>query len=153
MCGPQQAYPQHSIGVQLKLCTSKLCDFRSFSNWPPLTAKAKLWELVGMGPSEPACTSECLCDVNMADRLLFFVFLFFPRMRERDLQSMCRRVLLLTICMVSLWGQLSSASSHRSHIGTALHVFFVVTFPGHLSQNNQCLRLLADHQLHCRSWD
>lgn len=38
------------------------------------------------------------------------------RMRERDLQSMCRRALLLTVCMVSLWGQLSSASSHRSHI-------------------------------------
>ncbi|XP_053171537.1 chemokine-like protein TAFA-2 [Scomber japonicus] len=38
------------------------------------------------------------------------------RMRERDLQSMCRRVLLLTVCMVSLWGQLTSASSHRSHI-------------------------------------
>ncbi|XP_070693438.1 chemokine-like protein TAFA-2 [Pempheris klunzingeri] len=37
-------------------------------------------------------------------------------MRERDLQSMCRRALLLTICMVSLWGQLTSASSHRSHI-------------------------------------
>ncbi|TNN76481.1 hypothetical protein EYF80_013346 [Liparis tanakae] len=37
-------------------------------------------------------------------------------MRERDLQSMCRRALLLTVCMVSLWGQLSSASSHRSHI-------------------------------------
>lgn len=32
---------------------------------------------------------------------------------------MCRRVLVLTICMVSLWGQLTSASSHRSHIGTA----------------------------------
>ncbi|CAK6967229.1 chemokine-like protein TAFA-2 [Scomber scombrus] len=38
------------------------------------------------------------------------------RMRERDLQSMCRRVLLLTVCMVSLWGQLTSTSSHRSHI-------------------------------------
>uniref|UniRef100_A0A3B4VJ74 TAFA chemokine like family member 3 n=4 Tax=Seriola TaxID=8160 RepID=A0A3B4VJ74_SERDU len=38
------------------------------------------------------------------------------RMRKRDLQSMCRRALLLTICMVSLWGQLTSASSHRSHI-------------------------------------
>ncbi|XP_075952821.1 chemokine-like protein TAFA-2 [Anarhichas minor] len=37
-------------------------------------------------------------------------------MRERDLQSMCRRALLLTVCMVSLWGQLTSASSHRSHI-------------------------------------
>uniref|UniRef100_A0A3P9P6K8 TAFA chemokine like family member 3 n=1 Tax=Poecilia reticulata TaxID=8081 RepID=A0A3P9P6K8_POERE len=37
-------------------------------------------------------------------------------MQGRDLQSMCRRVLLLTICMVSLLGQLTSASSHRSHI-------------------------------------
>ncbi|CAL8335947.1 unnamed protein product [Merluccius merluccius] len=37
-------------------------------------------------------------------------------MRERDLQSVCRRVLLLIICLVSLCGQLSSASSHRSHI-------------------------------------
>ncbi|KAF3856636.1 hypothetical protein F7725_017359 [Dissostichus mawsoni] len=34
-------------------------------------------------------------------------------MRERDLQSVCRRALLLTVCMVSLWGL---ASSHRSHI-------------------------------------
>uniref|UniRef100_A0A8C8DLN4 TAFA chemokine like family member 3 n=1 Tax=Oryzias sinensis TaxID=183150 RepID=A0A8C8DLN4_9TELE len=37
-------------------------------------------------------------------------------MRERDLQSGCRRVLLLTACMLSLWGQLTSSSSHRSHI-------------------------------------
>lgn len=43
-------------------------------------------------------------------------------MRERDLQSMCRKALLLTVCMVSLWVQLSGASSHRSHIGTTLHV-------------------------------
>lgn len=41
------------------------------------------------------------------------------RMRERDLQSMCRMALLLTVCMVSLWGQLTSATSHRSH---AVHV-------------------------------
>lgn len=39
-------------------------------------------------------------------------------MRERDLQRLCRRALLLTVCMLSLWGQLTSASSHRSHIGT-----------------------------------
>uniref|UniRef100_A0A3Q3B812 TAFA chemokine like family member 3 n=1 Tax=Kryptolebias marmoratus TaxID=37003 RepID=A0A3Q3B812_KRYMA len=37
-------------------------------------------------------------------------------MQERDLLSMCRRA-LLTVCMVSLLGQLTSASSHRSHIG------------------------------------
>ncbi|XP_026022748.1 protein FAM19A2 isoform X1 [Astatotilapia calliptera] len=37
-------------------------------------------------------------------------------MQERDLQSMYGRALLLTVCMVSLWGQLTSASSHRSHI-------------------------------------
>ncbi|AWP02471.1 TAFA domain containing protein [Scophthalmus maximus] len=42
--------------------------------------------------------------------------LVIARMRKRDLQSMCRRALLLTVCMVSLWGQLTSASSHRSHI-------------------------------------
>ncbi|KAJ7998718.1 hypothetical protein DPEC_G00207790 [Dallia pectoralis] len=38
------------------------------------------------------------------------------RMRERDLRSVCRRVLLLAVCVVSLWGQLTLASSHRSHI-------------------------------------
>lgn len=38
-------------------------------------------------------------------------------MQERDLQGVCRRALLLTVCMVSLWGQLTGASSHRSHIG------------------------------------
>ncbi|CDQ76892.1 unnamed protein product [Oncorhynchus mykiss] len=37
-------------------------------------------------------------------------------MRERDLRSVCRRVLLLAVCLVSLWGQLTLASSHRSHI-------------------------------------
>lgn len=77
VCGPQQAFPYHSRGVQLKLCRSRLCDFRSYSNWPPLAAKPKLWELVGVSPNEPACTSECSCDVNMADRWQCFV-LFFP---------------------------------------------------------------------------
>ncbi|KAM8917407.1 chemokine-like protein TAFA-2 isoform 2-T2 [Spinachia spinachia] len=37
-------------------------------------------------------------------------------MQERDVRSMCRRALLLTVCMVSLWGQVAGASSHRSHI-------------------------------------
>lgn len=50
--------------------------------------------------------------------MMFFSSLFLSRMRERDLQGLCRRALLLTVCMLSLWGQLTSASSHRSHIGT-----------------------------------
>lgn len=74
---------------------------------------------------------------------------FFSRMRERDLQSLCRRALLLTICMVSVWGQLTSASSHRSHIGM-LHVSLWVIFPGYLEQNKQRLWLLADQMLHWR---
>lgn len=48
------------------------------------------------------------------------IFFFPTRMQERDLQSVCRRALLLTVCMVSLWGQLTGASSHRSHIGRQL---------------------------------
>ncbi|KAA0712701.1 hypothetical protein E1301_Tti004858 [Triplophysa tibetana] len=39
------------------------------------------------------------------------------RMRERELQCVGRRLLLLGICLLSLWGQLSLASTHRSHIG------------------------------------
>lgn len=51
--------------------------------------------------------------------MMFLSSLFLlSRMRERDLQRLCRRALLLTVCMLSLWGQLTSASSHRSHIGT-----------------------------------
>ncbi|TVK90477.1 Protein FAM19A2 [Bagarius yarrelli] len=38
-------------------------------------------------------------------------------MRERELRCVGKRVLLLGICLLSLWGQLSLASSHRSHIG------------------------------------
>ncbi|KTF74078.1 hypothetical protein cypCar_00025309 [Cyprinus carpio] len=38
------------------------------------------------------------------------------RMRERELQRVGRRLLLLGICLLSLWGQLSLASTHRSHI-------------------------------------
>ncbi|XP_076870316.1 chemokine-like protein TAFA-2 [Brachyhypopomus gauderio] len=38
------------------------------------------------------------------------------RMRERELRCVGRRVLLLAVCLLSLWGQLSMASSHRSHI-------------------------------------
>lgn len=82
VCGLQQAYPQHSQGVRLKLCRSKLCDFRSYYNWPPLTAKLKLRELVGASPSEAACTSECSCDANMADRWLFILFFFFQNAGE-----------------------------------------------------------------------
>ncbi|KAJ8258017.1 hypothetical protein GJAV_G00192220 [Gymnothorax javanicus] len=37
-------------------------------------------------------------------------------MRERDLQSMCKWLLLVTFCLLSLWGRLGLASSHRSHI-------------------------------------
>lgn len=123
ICGPQQAYPQHSKGVQFKLCRSKLCDFRSYYNWPPLTAKQKPvgWCAV----SQPAHLSVWWC--KYGGLFIIFCLLFF-RMRERDLQSMCRRALLLTVCMVSLWGQLTSASSHRSHIGTTLHVFLFVIF-------------------------
>lgn len=49
--------------------------------------------------------------------LMMIFYPFFSRMQERDLQGMCRRALLLTVCIVSLWGQLTGASSHRSHIG------------------------------------
>ncbi|XP_016395968.1 protein FAM19A2-like isoform X2 [Sinocyclocheilus rhinocerous] len=38
------------------------------------------------------------------------------RMRERELQRVGRRLLLLGICLLTLWGQLSLASTHRSHI-------------------------------------
>ncbi|GAA6096167.1 chemokine-like protein TAFA-2 [Tachysurus ichikawai] len=38
-------------------------------------------------------------------------------MRERELWCVGKRVLLLGVCLLSLWGQLSLASSHRSHIG------------------------------------
>ncbi|KAK9973665.1 hypothetical protein ABG768_024381 [Culter alburnus] len=37
-------------------------------------------------------------------------------MRKRELQRVGRRLLLLGICLLSLWGQLSLASTHRSHI-------------------------------------
>lgn len=66
-------------------------------------------------------------------------------MRERDLQSMCRRALLLTVCMVSLWGQLTSASSHRSHIGIKLHVSSLLSFQGILPRASKacCCRLIS----------
>ncbi|KAK3539601.1 hypothetical protein QTP70_010244 [Hemibagrus guttatus] len=38
------------------------------------------------------------------------------RMRERDLQSVCAWLLLLTLALLSLWGRLALASSHRNHI-------------------------------------
>ncbi|KAG2468158.1 F19A2 protein, partial [Polypterus senegalus] len=40
-------------------------------------------------------------------------------MSERDVQGMCRRLLLLTFCLITLWGRLTLASSQRSH---AVHV-------------------------------
>ncbi|KAI4903006.1 hypothetical protein NFI96_012033, partial [Prochilodus magdalenae] len=54
-------------------------------------------------------------------------------MRERELRSVGRRVLLLGVCLLSLWGQLSLASSHRSHIGLCLIILiqepeFTTTF-------------------------
>ncbi|KAK1152275.1 chemokine-like protein TAFA-2 [Acipenser oxyrinchus oxyrinchus] len=36
-------------------------------------------------------------------------------MNERDLQSMCKWVILLTFCLITLGGRLTLASSHRSH--------------------------------------
>lgn len=81
--------------------------------------------------------------------MVFSSLLFSFRMQEKDLQSMCRRALLLTVCMVSLWGQLTSASSHRSHIGTTQCVFLVVIGPGQRAQNKQNLLVWADQQLHC----
>ncbi|KAF7695434.1 hypothetical protein HF521_007157 [Silurus meridionalis] len=38
------------------------------------------------------------------------------RMRERDVQSVCAWLLLLTLALLSLWGRLTLASSHRNHI-------------------------------------
>ncbi|XP_053481324.1 chemokine-like protein TAFA-2 [Ictalurus furcatus] len=38
------------------------------------------------------------------------------RMRERDVQSVCVWLLLLTLALLSLWGRLALASSHRNHI-------------------------------------
>ncbi|TSN76536.1 hypothetical protein Baya_8689 [Bagarius yarrelli] len=37
-------------------------------------------------------------------------------MRERDLQRVCSWLLLLTLALLSLWGRLALASSHRNHI-------------------------------------
>ncbi|XP_061792847.1 chemokine-like protein TAFA-2 [Nerophis lumbriciformis] len=37
-------------------------------------------------------------------------------MKVGDLQRMCRKTLVLTVCMVTLWGHFSTASSHRSHV-------------------------------------
>ncbi|MBN3271565.1 F19A2 protein, partial [Polyodon spathula] len=36
-------------------------------------------------------------------------------MSERDLQSMCKWVILLTFCLITLGGRLTQASAHRSH--------------------------------------
>lgn len=108
----------------------------------------ELWELVGMSPSEPTCKSECLCDTHMAHRWSFMSPFFLSRMRERDLQSMCRRALLLTVCMVSLWGQLSSASSHRSHIGNVQHsACSSGLFLQGMLTNHRLLRLAATNRV------
>ncbi|XP_074977953.1 chemokine-like protein TAFA-3 isoform X4 [Caretta caretta] len=38
------------------------------------------------------------------------------RMSERDIQSLSKWVLVLTLCLITLWGRLTLASSHhRSH--------------------------------------
>ncbi|XP_028849420.1 chemokine-like protein TAFA-2 [Denticeps clupeoides] len=37
-------------------------------------------------------------------------------MRERDVPSTCTWALLLMLCLLSLWGRFTLASSHRSHI-------------------------------------
>uniref|UniRef100_A0A8C2TYU4 TAFA chemokine like family member 3 n=2 Tax=Coturnix japonica TaxID=93934 RepID=A0A8C2TYU4_COTJA len=42
--------------------------------------------------------------------------LVLGRMSERDVQSLSRRVLVLTLCLTTLWGRLTLASTHhRSH--------------------------------------
>ncbi|KAF5905639.1 protein FAM19A2-like, partial [Clarias magur] len=45
------------------------------------------------------------------------------QMRERELQCVGKKVLLLGVCLLSLWGQLSLASSHRSHIVNEARMF------------------------------
>lgn len=53
---------------------------------------------------------------QMRALFLHFYWQLNDRMRERELQRVGRRLLLLGICLLSLWGQLSLASTHRSHI-------------------------------------
>uniref|UniRef100_A0A3B3DJR0 TAFA chemokine like family member 3 n=2 Tax=Oryzias melastigma TaxID=30732 RepID=A0A3B3DJR0_ORYME len=87
-----------------------------WSSTPPLMSSFLLscfffgFSQTGASPEPPACVSPLRARVILISLLSSF------RMRERDLQSVCRRVLLLTACILSLWGQLASASSHRSHI-------------------------------------
>ncbi|XP_035243285.1 chemokine-like protein TAFA-2 [Anguilla anguilla] len=38
------------------------------------------------------------------------------QMRDRELQNACKWGLLLALCLASLWGRLTLAASHRSHI-------------------------------------
>lgn len=43
---------------------------------------------------------------------------FFGRMSERDIQSLSKWVFVLTLCLTTLWGRLTLASTHhRSHSG------------------------------------
>ncbi|XP_016159643.1 PREDICTED: protein FAM19A3 isoform X2 [Ficedula albicollis] len=48
---------------------------------------------------------------------LHISLLLFGRMSERDTQSLSRRVLVLSLCLTTLWGRLTLASTqqHRSH--------------------------------------
>lgn len=54
--------------------------------------------------------------------------LLFGRMSERDIQSLSKWVFVLSLCLTTLWGRLTLASTHhhRSHSGrgarSLLHV-------------------------------
>lgn len=58
----------------------------------------------------------------------------FGRMSERDIQSLSRWVFVLTLCLTTLWGRLTLASTHhRSHSGRGSNVLAT------------CVALLCSH--------
>lgn len=50
---------------------------------------------------------------------LHISLLVFSRMSERDIQSLSKWVFVLSLCLTTLWGRLTLASTHqhRSHSG------------------------------------
>lgn len=60
---------------------------------------------------------------------------------------MGRRLLLLGICLLSLWGQLSLASTHRSHIGELHANIYTLTLMGSISGNRLSAEILPTRLL------
>lgn len=64
-----------------------------------------------------ATFSVCFSDIHV-QYLYSKVFVLYCRMSERDILSLSKGILVLSLCLIMLWGRLTLASSHhRSHSG------------------------------------